>query len=93
MKKISIKYGNWILLINIIKNELEFKNENLEDKSHVYDMDENPMNIDVDDEYVMIRFSNTYWAVKFENNNDLIIDEYDNDDEFIRTIGCYSIDN
>ncbi len=78
----NIEYNGWTLIINeetiLVKKDGEHR---------MYDLDE-IVEVEHEDEYVTLRLADGgFYQVKFEDDNFLVIDLYDNEGEFIDTIG------
>jgi len=46
-------------------------------------------NIEIREEYVWIYLEDAYYQVKIENESELVIDKYDDNDEFLDSFGCH----
>jgi hypothetical protein len=79
-----VEYNGWKLLVNFETIIVQRNGEH-----RIYDLDD-IQDILHEDEYVTLKKDDGgFYSVKFEEDDFLVIDEYDNEGEFVDTIGSH----
>jgi len=82
--KENIKYKGWELVVNDVSVVVSKDGEH-----RVYDLDGIEGVIHSNDYVILDRGTNGFYQVKFEENNFLVIDEFDEYHEFVDSIANY----
>jgi len=84
MKIENVKYKGWELVVNDVSVVVSKDGEH-----RVYDLDGIESVVHSNDYVILDRGTNGFYQVKFEENNFLVIDEFDEYHEFIDSIANY----
>ncbi len=80
----KVEYDGWKLIVTYQSNIVQKLGEH-----RVYDLND-IQDILHEDEYVTLKKDDGgYYQLKFEVDNFLVIDEFDNEDEFVNSIGSH----
>lgn len=79
-----VEYNGWKLLVNFETIIVQRNGEH-----RIYDLND-IQDILHEDEYVFLKKDDGgFYSVKFEEDDFLVIDEFDNENEFVKSIGCH----
>ena len=84
MKIENVKYKGWELVVNDVSVVVSKDGEH-----RVYDLDGIESVVHSNDYVILDRGTNGFYQVKFEEDNFLVIDEFDYNHEFIDSIANY----
>ena len=84
MKIENVKYKGWELVVNDVSVVVSKDGEH-----RVYDLNGIESVVHSNDYVILDRGSNGFYQVKFEENNFLVIDEFDYNHEFVDSIANY----
>ena len=80
----TIEYDGWVLTVNANSILVQKLGE-----SRFYDLNDIQDTLHEDEYVILKKDDGGFYQVKFEVDDFLVIDEFDNEDEFVRSVGSH----